>query len=83
MYKSGGDETENMLLLTTGDALASFLERPDSHTEGMGTAEKSDFENGIWDIRWVAISPMAWLPRRRRSSFRAIGTRWWVVDMLL
>lgn len=71
------------LLITAGDALASFLEIPDSETRCMSIVEKVDFQNGIWDLRWVNINPMPWRKRMPCSWFRAIGLRRWLVGNIL
>lgn len=78
-----GGEIENTPLLTTGDAIASFLERPDPITKGMSIVEKKDFQKGIWDIRWLAISPMIWRQRQSRPLSCALDKRWWYTDMLM
>jgi hypothetical protein len=74
---------DNILLITTGDAIASFLETPDPETLGISTVEKEDFENGIWDQRWVKPCPMPWKKRSSCAQFRAIGTKWWLIDMIM
>ena len=71
------------LLITTGDALASFLEVPDNETLGMSIVEHADFQNGIWDLRWVRIEPMLWRKRYRCAWFRTIGLRRWIVGSLV
>ena len=73
----------NELLITTGDAIASFLETPDNETLGMSIVEKEDFQNGIWKHRWVRVNPMLWRKRLPCSSFRAIGLRRWLTGSLL
>ncbi|KAK3380710.1 hypothetical protein B0T24DRAFT_616099 [Lasiosphaeria ovina] len=60
-------------LLTLGDAIASFLERPDPTTRGMGTASIADFRAGRWrddplpqrweytrHFRWEAVGLWRW-----------------------
>lgn len=70
-------------LVTAGDAIASFLEFEDNETSGMSTVEKKDFENGIWDHRWVSINPMSWQKRTNCCQFRAIGVRRWLIGTTL
>lgn len=70
-------------LMTTGDAIASFLEFEDNTTVGISTVEKRDFENDIWDHRWVRINPMPWRERRPCSQFRAIAVRRWLIGMTM
>jgi hypothetical protein len=63
------DET----LITMGDAIASFLCRPDPMTRGMGTATMADFKSAYWPsspqprkwsyvryFRWQAVGPWRW-----------------------
>lgn len=77
---SGSRSHRNMQpLITTGDAIASFLEFEDKETVGISMVEKEDFENGIWDLRWVHINPMPWRERFPCCRFRAIGVRRWLV----
>ncbi|CAI6267609.1 unnamed protein product [Periconia digitata] len=80
-----GAQIDRMMqpLVTTGDAIASFLEIEDKTTIGMSMAEKEHFENGIWDHHWIRISPMPWRERRPCSRFRAIGVRRWLVGMVI
>lgn len=81
--QSTGDEMQSQVLLNTGDAIASFLRKEDQATAGMCLAEKVDFENGIWSIRWVQIQPMPWTKRDSKAWFRAIGLHRWVSFLLL
>ena len=71
------------VLITTGDAIASFLQKPDCNTENMCLAEKLDFENGIWDARWVQLCPIRWRRNYHRSWFRVIGMRRWITGGVL
>ena len=66
------------VLFTTGDAIASFLREEDPETRGICLAEKSDFENGLWDQRWVVPKAMKWRPVPHFSWFRTIGLWRWV-----
>lgn len=76
-------EYQLKLLITTDDAIASFLSAPDSETLGMSIVEKKDFENGIWNHRWVSVSPMLWTERFKCAWFRAIGLRRWLFGNFL
>ncbi|KAG9229348.1 hypothetical protein BJ875DRAFT_500010 [Amylocarpus encephaloides] len=77
------NKNKTTLLVTTGDALASFLEVPDSKTLGMSTVEKEDFRNGIWKARWEEINAMEWRDRSKCAWFRAIGLNRWLAGNLL
>jgi hypothetical protein len=77
------DRREHTPLITTGEAIASFLENPDPETLGMSIVEKEDFRNGIWDLRWVHVNPMPWRERHPCAQFRAIGLRRWLSGTLL
>lgn len=74
---------DDALLITAGDAIASFLETPDKETLGMSIVEKTDFQNGIWDLRWVKINPMPWRKRHKCAWFRAIGLRRWIIGNVM
>lgn len=50
------------ILLTVGDAIASFLNRPDPHTAGWCLMSKSNISNG----------PLAWTKRKQRNERRGI-----------
>ncbi|KAH6642232.1 hypothetical protein C7974DRAFT_468641 [Boeremia exigua] len=79
----GDNRAKHELLVTTGDAIASFLESPDPESIGMSVVEKRDFEHGIWALRWVSIDPMMWRKRYSCAWFRAIGLGWWLTDTTL
>jgi hypothetical protein len=70
-------------LVTAGDAIASFLALEDTETQGMSIVDKDDFDNGIWDHRWVGINPMKWQEQTKRCRFRAIGVRRWLTGTVL
>jgi hypothetical protein len=63
----GNEKLKSTLLITTGDAIASFLEVPDTTTRGMSIVENEDFYNGIWALRWIKIEPMLWQERKARA----------------
>ena len=53
-------------LLTIGDAVASFLERPDETTRGLGTVSKKDFSRFVYfGEPWLKLRK-PYKPRRRR-----------------
>jgi hypothetical protein len=83
MYELHVRHTLTSHIYLQGDALASFLENPDHETLGISTVEKQDFRNGIWDHRWVKPSPMPWKQREKCAWFRAIGVKWWMIDMIV
>lgn len=62
-------------MVTLGDAVGSFLERPDRHTPGMCTATKKEIEIGDW----TRNQPKRWESRR---SFRceAVGVRRFILS---
>ena len=65
-------------LVTLGDAIASFLDRPDTTTRGNCIIGKTQFkDNKFWD--W---SPCKWNPTNLRW-FRAASSRRWVVCIVL
>lgn len=80
---NASEKRKSMPLVTTGDAIASFLEFPDQETFGMSIVEKEDFRNGIWDLRWVHVYPMPWRRRFPCAHFRAIGLRQWITGTSL
>lgn len=71
----GPDKSKMQPIITTGDTIASFLASEDTETLGMSIVEKEDFHNGIWDHRWIVISPRIWRERSKCCRFRAIGVR--------
>lgn len=60
-------------MVTLGDAVSSFLERPDPYTKGMCIVTKKEIESGVW----TTDQPKRWEDRR---SFRleAVGLRRWI-----
>lgn len=83
VHLRAGKDRVNPLLFTADDAIASFLRIEDPETEGICLAEKRDFENGLWDQRWIVPQPIRWRPVPRRSWFRAIGLWRFVYHILL
>jgi hypothetical protein len=61
-----------MPLATLGDALASFLQRPDSCTNSMSLA---DYEN--IDRIWQNKSPQHWEPKGKRW-YAATSAKTWL-----
>jgi len=61
-------------IVTLGDALASFLAKPDSHTVGMCIATKKDFDDGSWPDN----EPRRWADKWK-FRFQAVGLRRWLV----
>lgn len=81
--QAGQESSKDQLLVTTGDAIASFLADPDPYTFNMSLVAKRDFQNGIWKLRFFQITPIAWIDRGDCSRFRAIGRRRWFLGHLL
>ncbi|KAF1961573.1 hypothetical protein CC80DRAFT_499969 [Byssothecium circinans] len=77
------DDRKTWPLITTGDAVASFLEFPDPETVGMSAVEVKDFRKGIWNLRWARIGPIKWMERSPCCSFRAVGLRRWLIGTVL
>lgn len=69
-------------LITSGDAVNSFLRYPDPTTCDQGTLSKADVVSGRWigtdGIRKVDITPAPW-PHHRLMWFRAASKKRWVV----
>jgi hypothetical protein len=65
-------------MVTLGDAISNFLERPDPYTNGMCLVTKKEIENG----GWLRNQPKRWQDRR---SFRyeAAGLRRWITTNTL
>ena len=80
---SESPSTNEHLLMTVGDAMASFLDNPDETTKGICLAEKADFEKGLWNPRWVQTCPIKWTRAQGRRWLLAIGHRRWMVGVLL
>lgn len=84
LRKHAGDESsKQQLLITTGDAIASFLADPDPYTFDMSLVAKSDFENGLWKLRFFQIASIPWIDRGSYSIFRVIGRRRWFIGHIL
>lgn len=64
-------------LVTIGDAVASFLERPDTTTKGMCLAKKTDFIRESWNLR----PPKVWSPKKY-FWFRAASVNRWTTCIL-
>ena len=60
-------------LVTIGDAIASFLDKPDPTTVGICLSTKYSIGHG----KWKAKSPRMWKPRRR-FWFKAASTKRWI-----
>lgn len=62
-------------MVTLGDAVSSFLERPDSSTNGMCIVTKKEIESGAWTRR----QPKRW-EDRRSFHLEAVGLRRWILS---
>ena len=78
LFRHQTNDGVKQVLFTAGDAIASYLREEDPETKGICLAEKSDFENGLWDQRWVVPKAMNWRPVVHASWFRSIGLWRWV-----
>lgn len=66
------------LLVTVGDALVSFLQIPDLHTQGMSTISKQEFQRiSNWNSE-----PRKWNPQKQRW-YRAASLRRWSTALIL
>ena len=65
-------------LVTLGDALSSWLEKPDFSTNGICTAQKKDFDDGAWPD----TKPMRWADKKT-FRFEASGTGRWIFSNAL
>lgn len=66
-------------LCTLGDAVASFLEKPDPYTKKCGVATKKSIKTSEKGIRtWSEGQCRAWLPATTRWYQAASRTRWWL-----
>lgn len=65
-------------LVTVGDAVASFLDRPDATTEGYCLLGRNGLE------RWTSkkMEPIVWKLKSRSGFSAASGLRWFVCSML-
>lgn len=66
------------LLVIPGDAIVSFLQTPDVHTEDMSTKSKDDFQKRS---HWSS-EPKRWNPQKTRY-YRAAGLRRWVATLIM
>jgi hypothetical protein len=81
-------------LVTVGDAIASFLDKPDPTTEGRCLSSKEDFVRGPWAwgrrSNWNAVrilsdspgAPQVWNPSVQRW-WRAASLKRWISTMTL
>ena len=68
--------SEEPSLVVLGDAIGSFLETPDKHTEGMSIASKDQISKS--NGRWEVTKPLKWRTVRRRWWDAASSRKWWV-----
>jgi hypothetical protein len=61
-------------LITMGDAIDSYLKRPDPTTKGMCTMTMDDVQKGMW---LLSPGPRTWA-YRKSFRFKAVGIRRWV-----
>lgn len=66
-------------MVTLGDAVASFLERPDRYTKGLCTLTKKEIEDGAWPDD---PAPKRWSDRRN-FRLEAIGLRRYLLSNAL
>lgn len=69
-------------LLTVGDAVASFLTRPDPSTEKLCWVSKTDIQRGCWESSKNHEPTYKQLPRRKRWM-EAPGTLRWLTTLIL
>lgn len=62
-------------LITMGDAIASFLSRPDPLTKGMGTTTMKDIASGYWPSQ---PQPRVW-EYRRYFRWQSVGAWRWLI----
>ncbi|KAK3378238.1 hypothetical protein B0H63DRAFT_241771 [Podospora didyma] len=68
-------DADKEVLYTLGDAISSFMRRPDDTTRDMGLATKWDFESKRkWSTRLVKQDP---LPSTTPREFQVSKYRWW------
>ncbi|KAI1334924.1 hypothetical protein F5Y15DRAFT_409374 [Xylariaceae sp. FL0016] len=68
------DLPQNQVLYTLGDAIASFMHRPDATTKDMGLATRRDFlAKRTWKNHWVKEEPK---PSREPRPFQVSRIRW-------
>lgn len=66
-------------MVTLGDALSSFLAKPDQTTVGMCTVSKKEIEAGAWPRTEDQRPPRRWNDRRRFRC-EAVGIPRWIVS---
>lgn len=66
------------LLVTAGDAVVSFLQNPDLHTQGMSTRSKQEIQQGV---NWNS-EPRRWKTQKQRW-YRAASLRRWRTALIL
>jgi len=66
-------------MVTLGDAITSFLEKPDSYTRGMCIISKKEIEDGLWPS-WR--EPQRW-KEKRHFRCEAVGLRRWILSNAL
>lgn len=70
-------------LITTGDAVASFMATSDPTTVNSGTLSVFDVRKGLWRRKRTSeVKPVVWYPRRRRW-YKAVSIRRWAITLLL
>ncbi|KAF4949151.1 hypothetical protein FSARC_13569 [Fusarium sarcochroum] len=80
-------------LMTPGDAIASFIARPDEETKGMCTLSMEDFKNtkkptqaGLGDVtqnyKWLQ-GPRQWQTNTKHRFGKAVPLNIWVLSSLL
>ncbi|KAI1412406.1 hypothetical protein F5Y13DRAFT_180178 [Hypoxylon sp. FL1857] len=70
-------------LVTPGDAIASFIEKPDPATADLCTFGQGDIRRVLKDRNsFLSFGPMSWLPLQKRRA-AAVPTSVWVTSYLL
>jgi hypothetical protein len=64
-------------LVTLGDAIESFLKRPDHTTKGLCLVSKEDIQNGVWT---QPLKPKVWQPIKGKQYHHTNTTRWIIVN---
>lgn len=68
-------------LMTIGDAIASFISRPDTETKGMCTFSAKDLAIKV-DIHGVFANPRSWFNAKRQLAGTAIPAALWISSYL-
>ena len=63
-------------LMTVGDAISSFMDRPDESTRGLCLITKRDFATVAGERRWPEPVQRIWEPQRKRLYSAASRSRW-------